>query len=114
MELAALVTEALLASAEGAEVLGRLRDDVVEDLEVDAAGACCIAFELASLQWLRLEYSYACQPCPCLSIVVNLVSSYHQILSLGVCTNHLAASISLELWARPGAVKVRLDRHVAC
>jgi len=75
MELAALVTEALLASAEGTEVLGRLRDDVVEDLEVDAAGA-----------WL-VSHVLAC---------------------------HLAASISLELWARPGAVKVRLDRHVAC
>ena len=39
MELAALIAEALLAGAEGAEVLGGLGDDVVEQLEVDAAGA---------------------------------------------------------------------------
>lgn len=38
VELAALVAEALLAGAEGAEVLSGLRDDVVEELEVDAAG----------------------------------------------------------------------------
>ena len=39
MELAALVPEALLAGAEGTEVLSCLWDDVVENLEVDAAGA---------------------------------------------------------------------------
>lgn len=39
VELAAGVAEALLAGAEGAEVLGGLGDDVVEELEVDAAGA---------------------------------------------------------------------------
>lgn len=41
MELAALVAEALLACAEGAEVLGGLGDDIVEELEVDAALAGC-------------------------------------------------------------------------
>lgn len=39
MELGARVSEALLASAESAEVLDGLGDDVVEQLEVDAAGA---------------------------------------------------------------------------
>jgi len=39
VELGARVTEALLASAESAEVLDGLGDDVVEELEVDAAGA---------------------------------------------------------------------------
>lgn len=39
VELAALVAEALLAGAQGAEVLGGLGDDIVEELEVDAAGA---------------------------------------------------------------------------
>lgn len=38
VELGALVAEALLARAEGAEVLGRLGHHVVEELEVDAAG----------------------------------------------------------------------------
>jgi hypothetical protein len=37
VELGALVAEALLASAESAEVLSRLGDDIVEELEVDAA-----------------------------------------------------------------------------
>ena len=41
VELAARVAEALLAGAEGAEVLGRLRDDVVVDVEVDAARLVC-------------------------------------------------------------------------
>ena len=37
MELAAGVAEALLAGAESTEVLGGLWDDIVEELEVDAA-----------------------------------------------------------------------------
>lgn len=36
MEGGVLVTEALLASAESAEVLGGLRDILVEEVEVDA------------------------------------------------------------------------------
>lgn len=38
MELGALVAEALLASAQGAEVLGGLGDNIVEEIEVDATG----------------------------------------------------------------------------
>lgn len=41
MELGAGVAEALLASAESAEVLSGLRDDVVVEGEVDAAAAGC-------------------------------------------------------------------------
>ena len=37
----ALVAEALLASAESAEVLSSLRDDIVEEVEVDATGLLC-------------------------------------------------------------------------
>ena len=43
MELAARVPEALLAAAESTEVLCCLGHDIVEDLEVDAAGACCLS-----------------------------------------------------------------------
>ena len=39
MELGASVAEALLASAQGTEVLGGLGDDIIEELEVDAARA---------------------------------------------------------------------------
>jgi hypothetical protein len=39
VEFAALVAEALLAGAEGTEVLGSLWDNVVKELEVDATGA---------------------------------------------------------------------------
>lgn len=35
MKLAARVTETLLAGAQGTEVLDRLRDDIVKQLEVD-------------------------------------------------------------------------------
>jgi hypothetical protein len=38
VERRALVTEALLASAESTEVLGGLGDDIVEEVEVNAAG----------------------------------------------------------------------------
>ena len=38
VELAAGVAEALLAGAEGTEVLSGLGDDIVVDVEVDAAG----------------------------------------------------------------------------
>lgn len=41
VELGASVAEALLASAKSAEVLGGLWDNIVEEVEVDAAGACC-------------------------------------------------------------------------
>ena len=41
MELGAGVAEALLASAESAEVLSGLGDDIVVEGEVDAAGAGC-------------------------------------------------------------------------
>lgn len=41
MELGAGVAEALLVGAEGTEVLNGLGDDVVEELEVDAAAAGC-------------------------------------------------------------------------
>ena len=48
MELGARVAEALLASAESAEVLDGLGDNVVEELEVDAAGALCRSCQLAA------------------------------------------------------------------
>jgi hypothetical protein len=41
VELGAGVAEALLASAESAEVLGGLGDNVVVESEVDAASAGC-------------------------------------------------------------------------
>jgi len=41
VELGAGVAEALLASAESAEVLSGLGDNIIEEGEVDAAGAGC-------------------------------------------------------------------------
>jgi len=41
VELAARVAEALLAGAEGTEVLGGLRDDIVVEGEVDTAPVLC-------------------------------------------------------------------------
>jgi hypothetical protein len=43
VELGARVAEALLARAEGTEVLDGLGDDIVEELKVDAAGLLCDA-----------------------------------------------------------------------
>ena len=50
VELGVLVAKALLAGAEGAEVLGRLGDDVVVELEVDAAVLLCRDGTLAIAQ----------------------------------------------------------------
>ena len=41
MELGAAVAKALLASAKGTEVFGRLGRDIVVEIEVDAAGLVC-------------------------------------------------------------------------
>ena len=41
MELGACIAVALLAGAEGAEVLGCLGNDIVVEVEVDAAGLVC-------------------------------------------------------------------------
>src|ERR1700733_2450781 len=43
VEFGALVSKALLASAESTEILSGLGDDVVEELEVDATVLCCRA-----------------------------------------------------------------------
>jgi len=53
VELGARVAEALLASAESAEVLDGLGDDVVEELEVDAAGALCRSCQLAACELIE-------------------------------------------------------------
>ena len=50
VELGARVAEALLASAESTEVLDGLGDNVVEELEVDAAGALCMSGQLAACE----------------------------------------------------------------
>jgi hypothetical protein len=54
VELWARVAEALLASAESAEVLDGLGDNVIEELEVDAAGALWLSSQLAAgeLRWV--------------------------------------------------------------
>jgi hypothetical protein len=52
VELGAGVAEALLARAESAEVLGRLGDNIVEELEVDATDLVCkavLAIDLTSI-----------------------------------------------------------------
>jgi hypothetical protein len=47
VELGVGVAEALLAGAEGAEVLDSLGDDIVKKLKVDAAGLLCARLLLA-------------------------------------------------------------------
>lgn len=47
VESRALVAEALLAGAESAEVLSGLGDDVIVELEVDAAGLLCVVYQLS-------------------------------------------------------------------
>ena len=44
MELAALIAEALLAGAEGTEVLSSLWNGLIVEFEVDAAGTCYRSF----------------------------------------------------------------------
>ena len=55
MEAAALVAEALLASAERPEVFSRLRDNIVEEVEVDAAAlVLCVGITQVSLRFEKL------------------------------------------------------------
>ena len=85
VELAARVAEALLAGAESAEVLGGLGDDIVEELEVDAAGASC-----------RLSSAIGFQS----------IGVFTHTLVGHVLVGDLAAGITLELRAGPGAVEL--------
>ena len=70
MELAVLVAEALLAGAEGTEVLDGLGDDVVVELEVDAAGASWIrtvsdcGVSVEDMESMR-DGTYERRSCPC-------------------------------------------------
>lgn len=93
VELAALVAKALLAGAESAEVLNGLRDDIVVELEVDAALASC-----------TMSVSY----CGCFVDIdgrgLTLVGLVH--------VADLALGVDRGLWAGPGAVEVALDGHV--
>ena len=64
MELAARVAEALLAGAEGAEVLSGLWHDIIEELEVDAAFTFCSSIhQLPIIKQSAWEMAYASRPC---------------------------------------------------
>ena len=93
VELGARVAEALLASAESAEVLDGLGDNVVEELEVDAAGALCGLV----------------QPF-CGRIDDGLCSQLTLNLTVGV--GGLAVLVDVDLRTGPGAVEVNLLNHV--
>jgi len=60
VELAARVAEALLAGAEGSEVLGGLWNGVVEELEVDAAGTSYSLFSRCSRLVESWHDAHAC------------------------------------------------------
>ena len=93
VELGARVAEALLASAESTEVLDGLGDNVVEELEVDAAGALC-----------GLGQPF------CGRIDDGLCS--HLTLNLTVGVGGLAVLVDVDLRTGPGAVEVNLLNHV--
>lgn len=94
VELGARVAEALLASAESAEVLDGLGDNVVEELEVDAAGALCMSCQLAEYQLERAKVDGG------------------RTLNLAVGVGGLAVAINVDLRTGPGAVEVNLLNHV--
>ena len=100
MELAALVAVALLTRAEGAEVLGGLGDDVVEELEVDAAGAGCHMPMSAAVHLSSIGHHQAIG-----EVCSGGGRRWLTLLSL-VQGGDLAAGIALGLWTGPGAVAV--------
>ena len=61
MERRTLVAKALLASAEGTEVLSSLRDDIVEEVEVDATGLLCSMVRVLVSKWqiVTIREAYA-------------------------------------------------------
>jgi hypothetical protein len=91
VELRARVAEALLASAESTEVLDGLGDNVVEELEVDAAGTLFVSSQLAAGE---------------------LDADKRRTLNLAVGVGGLAAGINVDLRTGPGAVEVNLLNHV--
>jgi hypothetical protein len=94
MELGARIAEALLARAEGAEVLNGAGNHVVPQLEVDAAGLL-----------YREEVSASS------SSSLFLGKEGQLTLDLALLDD-LAIVVNLDLWALPGHVEVCLDGHV--
>lgn len=92
VELAVLVAEAGLTSAELQEVFGRLGDDVVEELEVDATGPRCND---------RVRSMSRTDDRPTQRTLLALVHA-----------GDLAVGITLSLRTSPGAVEVDLLDHV--
>lgn len=104
VELGVGVAKALLAGAEGTEVLDCLGDDVVVELKVDAAGA----------SWRVLEGFGRISR---MSTIIDAVeSTWHQGIGLTlrrlVLGNHLSRGIRLVLGTGPRHIKVGLDDHV--
>jgi hypothetical protein len=105
VELGARVAEPLLASAESAEVLGGLGDNIIEELEVDAAGAGCgrIRVSIAALDGISSLRRWS-------------FSRYEVVIWLTlwavVLAGDLTRLIALVLGTGPGDVKVDFDNHV--
>lgn len=97
MELGARVAEALLASAESAEVLDSLWDDVVEEVEVDAGRAC------------YRGYQHRCSVSSgnvCIDDMLGQLTRNASIL-----LDDLAGGVDLEERPSPGHIEVGGDGH---
>lgn len=97
MELGARVAEALLASAESAEVLDSLWDDVVEEVEVDAGRAC------------YRGYQHRCSVPSgnvCIDDMLGQLTRNASIL-----LDDLAGGVDLEERPSPGHIEVGGDGH---
>jgi hypothetical protein len=109
VELGAGVSEALLARAEGAEVLYRLGHDVVEELKVDAARVCCdcvsTCLGASILQHRRVL---------CWSYTAGVHGGAGRLTLLSALGGDIARLVDLDVGALPGHVKVRFDGHVVC
>lgn len=117
VELGVLVAEALLASAKGTEVLGCLGDDIVEELEVDAAVLLCRDGTLAIAQRgeSATRYSFATAAATAPEAEQSSAARHGgagQLTLDGADVGDVAALVDGDLGTGPVDIEVGLDNHV--
>lgn len=110
VELGASIAVALLAGAESAEVLSGLGDDVVKELEVDAAGLVCRQRGVSNCIVRRRGD----ESMPPWGLSVWRRGAWLELrLTLDLASlGDVALVVDLDIGAGPGEIEVSLDNHV--
>ena len=92
MEDGTLIAIALLTRAQGSEVLGRLRDDIIVEVHLDSTGLFC------------------CAPCQPFSPVAG-VETAQPVTRLPTFDLVRRLEVAVEHWPDPGDIEVSFDNH---